>query len=181
MYDQHAIIKSYLDPPCINITDEQERKKFKKMKYKLKRVFGKRKPNDVTMSSDSGCTSTTAAVNNQNESMLYSRLSFCGVPICSFRNKSRQPVLKSILKKPNRKRWSTCTLQKKLAQLHFDSHISVYETYSRQEYDRSSDAEAVCTRLTPMIAQEIKQELNHFKLYEMPIHESSRMNTHFFI
>ncbi|CAO3666515.1 unnamed protein product [Rhizopus stolonifer] len=130
MYDQHLIIQSYLDPPCIITKKPKKRFHFTP------------------------------------------RLSFCGV---SFRKNNVQP--KSILKKPTR--WS---LQpKRKSRLRFDGFISVHSTWSGLEYDRSSDSEAVCNRLTPMIAQEIKQELNHFKLYEMPVNDASKENTHFFI
>ncbi|KAI8989252.1 hypothetical protein BDB01DRAFT_781129 [Pilobolus umbonatus] len=62
----------------------------------------------------------------------------------------------------------------------FDKIVSVRETFSKTDYDRGSDAEAVCNRLTSILAQKIKEELNNYKLYEMQVHESSRVNTHFF-
>ncbi|KAI8142580.1 hypothetical protein BJV82DRAFT_146122 [Fennellomyces sp. T-0311] len=62
----------------------------------------------------------------------------------------------------------------------FAKVVSVRETYSRQEYDRGSDPDAVCARLTPAMAYFIKEELNTYKLHEMQVHESSRGNTHFF-
>lgn len=63
----------------------------------------------------------------------------------------------------------------------FTKLVSVRETFSKTDYDRLSDPDAVCTRLTPMIAQQIKDELNYYKLHEMQVHEQSRENTHFFI
>lgn len=63
----------------------------------------------------------------------------------------------------------------------FNKCVNVHETWSKSEYDRSSDPDAVCTRLTANIAQQIKQELNHFKLHEMSVHDSSRIHTHFFL
>lgn len=63
----------------------------------------------------------------------------------------------------------------------FNKCVNVHETWSKGEYDRSSDPDAVCTRLTANIAQQIKQELNHFKLHEMSVHDSSRIHTHFFL
>jgi hypothetical protein len=57
----------------------------------------------------------------------------------------------------------------------------VKETFSKLDYDRASDTEAVCTRLTPAVAQQIKEELNAYKLHEMDVHELSRIHTHFFI
>ncbi|EHL02590.1 putative protein BNI4 [Glarea lozoyensis 74030] len=47
-----------------------------------------------------------------------------------------------------------------------------------QEYDRRGEI-ATCNRLTPMLAQQIKEELNTFKM-EMEVHESSKVYTHFF-
>lgn len=63
----------------------------------------------------------------------------------------------------------------------FHKMVSVRETFSKSEYDRASDPDAVCTRLTPVIAQQIKDELNTYKLHEMKVHESSRGHTHFFL
>ncbi|KAL9559887.1 hypothetical protein MBANPS3_000212 [Mucor bainieri] len=63
----------------------------------------------------------------------------------------------------------------------FSKLVSVRETYSKTDYDRGSDPDAVCTRLTPAMAQQIKEELNAYKLHEMQVHEYSRVHTHFFI
>jgi hypothetical protein len=63
----------------------------------------------------------------------------------------------------------------------FTKLVSVRETYSKAEYDRGSDPDAVCSRLTPAMAQHIKEELNAYKLHEMQVHEISRIHTHFFI
>lgn len=63
----------------------------------------------------------------------------------------------------------------------FSKLVSVRETYSKADYDRGSDPDAVCTRLTPAMAQQIKEELNAYKLHEMQVHEYSRVHTHFFI
>lgn len=60
----------------------------------------------------------------------------------------------------------------------FTSQIVVYDTYSPSEYDRRPEP-ATCNRLTPQLAQQIKQELNSYKS-SMPIHASSKDNTHFF-
>ncbi|KAI9310242.1 hypothetical protein BX666DRAFT_1829287, partial [Dichotomocladium elegans] len=57
----------------------------------------------------------------------------------------------------------------------FASIVSVRETFSRYEYDRAADPKAVCTRLTPAMAQYIKQELNMYKLHEMHVHQQSRV------
>jgi hypothetical protein len=45
----------------------------------------------------------------------------------------------------------------------FSPRIAFYETWPSQEYDRRGDI-ATCNRLTPMLAQQIKEELNTFKM-----------------
>lgn len=67
------------------------------------------------------------------------------------------------------------------SRVRFTTFVSMRETYSKAEYDRGSDPNAVCTRLTPAIAQGIKEELNAYKLHEMQVHEYSRVHTHFFL
>lgn len=63
----------------------------------------------------------------------------------------------------------------------FNKLVSVRETFSKADYDRGSDPDAVCTKLTPAMAQQIKEELNAYKLHEMQVHEYSRAHTHFFL
>lgn len=60
----------------------------------------------------------------------------------------------------------------------FSPRITFHDTWPSGEYDRRSDA-ATCNRLTPAIAQQIKEELNTFKM-EMDVHEESKIYTHFF-
>ncbi|ERF72523.1 hypothetical protein EPUS_02804 [Endocarpon pusillum Z07020] len=60
----------------------------------------------------------------------------------------------------------------------FSPRIQFYDTWPSMEYDRRGDI-ATCNRLTPMLAQQIKEELNTFKM-EMEVHESSKVYTHFF-
>ncbi|KAL2156031.1 hypothetical protein VTH82DRAFT_775 [Thermothelomyces myriococcoides] len=60
----------------------------------------------------------------------------------------------------------------------FSPRIVFFETWPSQEYDRRGDI-ATCNRLTPMLAQQIKEELNSFKM-EMEVHENSKIYTHFF-
>lgn len=45
----------------------------------------------------------------------------------------------------------------------FSPRIIFYDTWTKQEYDRRGDI-ATCNRLTPMLAQQIKEELNTFKM-----------------
>ena len=45
----------------------------------------------------------------------------------------------------------------------FSPRIAFYETWPSQEYDRRGEI-ATCNRLTPVLAQQIKEELNSFKM-----------------
>ncbi|KAJ1923699.1 hypothetical protein IWQ60_005725 [Tieghemiomyces parasiticus] len=60
--------------------------------------------------------------------------------------------------------------------LRFAETVLIYETFDPTLYDRRGDA---MMRLTPEIAFQIKSELNHFKMYELEVHEDSRQYTHF--
>lgn len=60
----------------------------------------------------------------------------------------------------------------------FSSRIILYDTYDNDEYDRHPDT-ATCNQLTPILAQQIKEELNSLKS-DMEIHMESRKFTHFF-
>lgn len=45
----------------------------------------------------------------------------------------------------------------------FSPRLIFYDTWPSQEYDRRGEI-ATCNRLTPMLAQQIKEELNSFKM-----------------
>lgn len=60
----------------------------------------------------------------------------------------------------------------------FSPRIQFHDAWSASDYDRRGDI-ATCNRLTPMLAQQIKEELNTFKM-EMEVHELSKPHTHFF-
>lgn len=45
----------------------------------------------------------------------------------------------------------------------FSPRIQFHDAWSSSEYDRRGDI-ATCNRLTPMLAQQIKEELNTFKM-----------------
>ncbi|EME85390.1 uncharacterized protein MYCFIDRAFT_88777 [Pseudocercospora fijiensis CIRAD86] len=60
----------------------------------------------------------------------------------------------------------------------FSPRIQFHDVWSSTEYDRRGEI-ATCNRLTPMLAQQIKEELNTFKM-EMEVHEMSKPHTHFF-
>ena len=77
----------------------------------------------------------------------------------------------------------------------FSPRIQFHDAWSASDYDRRGDI-ATCNRLTPMLAQQIKEELNTFKMVslafredhystdndeqEMEVHELSKPHTHFF-
>ncbi|ORY75146.1 hypothetical protein BCR37DRAFT_335284, partial [Protomyces lactucae-debilis] len=58
--------------------------------------------------------------------------------------------------------------------LQFSPRIAVHDTYHANEYDRRGDI-ATCNRLTPLLAQRIKEELNSFKMDEMAVAQDSRI------
>lgn len=60
----------------------------------------------------------------------------------------------------------------------FSSRIVIYDTWDSEDYDRRTEP-ATCNRLTPLLAQQIKEELNNFKM-NMDVHHESRIYTHFF-
>jgi hypothetical protein len=60
----------------------------------------------------------------------------------------------------------------------FSPRIQFHDAWSASDYDRRGEI-ATCNRLTPMLAQQIKEELNSFKM-EMEVHEMSKPHTHFF-
>ncbi|GAA5867803.1 hypothetical protein JCM8547_005243 [Rhodosporidiobolus lusitaniae] len=62
----------------------------------------------------------------------------------------------------------------------FAANLSVHTTWPATIYDRRAEP-ATCNRLTPALAQAIKEELNSFKMEEMDVHPSSRKLTHFFV
>ena len=58
--------------------------------------------------------------------------------------------------------------------LTFATNLSVYDTFSASVYDRRSEP-ATWSRLTPALAQRIKEELNSYKMEEMEVHAASRI------
>ncbi|KAJ6459540.1 hypothetical protein C8R45DRAFT_1056208 [Mycena sanguinolenta] len=74
-------------------------------------------------------------------------------------------------------RAATAPVRKHLA---FASNLSVYDTFSASMYDRRSEP-ATWSRLTPALAQRIKEELNSYKMEEMEVHAASRIHTQFFV
>ncbi|KAI1609384.1 hypothetical protein EDD36DRAFT_387538 [Exophiala viscosa] len=70
------------------------------------------------------------------------------------------------------------TPQVLMRNISFSPRLQFHDTWPSGEYDRRGEI-ATCNRLTPMLAQQIKEELNTFKM-EMEVHESSKVYTHFF-
>lgn len=64
--------------------------------------------------------------------------------------------------------------------LAFATNLSVYDTFPATVYDRRSEP-ATWSRLTPALAQRIKEELNSYKMEEMEVHAASRVHTQFFV
>ena len=62
----------------------------------------------------------------------------------------------------------------------FAPNLSVHTTWPAGVYDRKPEL-GTCNRLTPTLAQRIKEELNAFKMEEMEVHPSSRHWTQFFV
>ncbi|KAK7688076.1 hypothetical protein QCA50_008446 [Cerrena zonata] len=60
--------------------------------------------------------------------------------------------------------------------LAFATNLSVYDTFPATVYDRRSEP-ATWSRLTPQLAQRIKEELNSYKMEEMEVHASSRVHS----
>ncbi|KAJ1310727.1 hypothetical protein OPQ81_009248 [Rhizoctonia solani] len=90
---------------------------------------------------------------------------------------SSAPVLSSIGNTPSMaQRSATAPGRRRLT---FATNLSVYDTFAPSTYDRRSEP-ATCNRLTPALAQRIKEELNSYKMEEMEVHASSRIHTHFF-
>ena len=72
----------------------------------------------------------------------------------------------SIIKTP-----SAPGLGKKIS---FAQNLAIYDTFSASLYDRRSEP-STANRLTPALAQRIKEELNSFKMEEMEVHSASRI------
>ncbi|KAH8554544.1 hypothetical protein BGW37DRAFT_480122 [Umbelopsis sp. PMI_123] len=102
------------------------------------------------------------------------------------------PKLKGVLKKsggsePDLRRRSTFCRKRngslsysRSHHVQFSKSPSIHTTYSKCQYDRQTDQDAVCLNLTLDVAGAIKDELNNYKMTEMQVHEESRIYTHFF-
>lgn len=91
---------------------------------------------------------------------------------------SSAPVLSTITNPPPTMTHRSATAPSK--KLTFATNLSVYDTFSPATYDRRSEP-ATWSRLTPALAQRIKEELNSYKMEEMEVHASSRVQYGSFI
>ncbi|KAJ9110656.1 hypothetical protein QFC19_001485 [Naganishia cerealis] len=106
------------------------------------------------------------------------RLNF---PYANFALNSSAPVLTSTtLNFPNggKPQRSLTTLPVQKRNINWAPECAIYHTFHAEVYDRRSEP-ATCNRLTPQLAQQIKDELNGYKMEEMDVHPSSRIHTHF--
>ncbi|KAI0042210.1 hypothetical protein FA95DRAFT_1575882 [Auriscalpium vulgare] len=91
---------------------------------------------------------------------------------------SSAPVLSAVHGPPTlTHRAATAPAAKRLS---FASNLTVFDTFPAAVYDRRSEP-ATWSRLTPALAQRIKEELNSYKMEEMEVHASSRIHTQFFV
>ncbi|KAF8498995.1 hypothetical protein F5888DRAFT_1611865 [Russula emetica] len=91
---------------------------------------------------------------------------------------SSAPVLSTVLSSPPTLAHRSATTPVK--RLSFASNLSVYDTFPSSVYDRRSEP-ATWSRLTPALAQRIKEELNSFKMEEMEVHAASRIQYAFLL
>ncbi|CAJ0927766.1 5684_t:CDS:2 [Entrophospora sp. SA101] len=63
-------------------------------------------------------------------------------------------------------------LSSSFKKLSFSSKILFHDTWTPEDYDRRGD-QSTCNQLTPILAQQIKDELNEFKMGEMQVHEDT--------
>lgn len=91
---------------------------------------------------------------------------------------SSAPVLSKISSPPPTMTHRSATAPPK--KISFATNLSIYDTFSAATYDRRSEP-ATWSRLTPALAQRIKEELNSYKMEEMEVHAASRIHTQFFV
>ncbi|UZJ54681.1 hypothetical protein CBS101457_004001 [Exobasidium rhododendri] len=91
---------------------------------------------------------------------------------------SSMPALSIMHPSPTGKRSVTAPVSRKRL-IFADAHI-YHSTWPAHVYDRRGEL-ATCNRLTPLLAQRIKEELNTYKMEEMAVAPSSRIHTHFFV
>ncbi|KAH8551565.1 hypothetical protein BGW37DRAFT_494155 [Umbelopsis sp. PMI_123] len=63
--------------------------------------------------------------------------------------------------------------------LAWNEEVEVVPALPRSKYNRKPDADATYMNLTPNIKSAIRDELNHYKMNEMVVHEMSMSHTVF--
>ena len=111
--------------------------------------------------SDSAADSSDSNPSPQTERTIFSH-SNSSAPVLSAVFSSNPPTLAH--------RSATAPVKR----LTFASNLSVYDTFPSSVYDRRSEP-ATWSRLTPALAQRIKEELNSYKMEEMEVHAASRI------
>lgn len=93
-------------------------------------------------------------------------------------NTSSPKLLSSFISKMRKSPMGLPKVTPSRATVKFSLRIVLYDTYHHDEYDRHPEI-ATCNQLTPMLAQQIKEELNELKA-TMEVHEDSICYTQFF-
>lgn len=111
---------------------------------------------DTHAHGDSDSFSSHSPSSPNGKSGPYSNASFnTSAPILS--NFASQPMTQRAMTGPQVKR-----------RISFAHNLSVHTTWAGNIYDRRGEP-ATCNRLTPQLAQRIKEELNAFKMEEMEV------------
>ncbi|PPQ97657.1 hypothetical protein CVT26_002469 [Gymnopilus dilepis] len=126
----------------------------------------------ASLSSSSGSSSDNANNGNNRSSAIFQHPNFNSsapaLSLTSSGTSTHPPTLTH--------RSATAPVKK----LTFATNLSVYDTFPSSVYDRRSEP-ATWSRLTPALAQRIKEELNSYKMEEMEVHAASRIHTQFFV
>ncbi|KAG5636005.1 hypothetical protein H0H81_009432 [Sphagnurus paluster] len=125
---------------------------------------------DLSMTFESPATTPTNATHNQNPLAPHPPEK----PNAIFNHpnlNSSAPALSTMTNPPMLMHRAATTPGKRLA---FANNLSVYDTFPASVYDRRSEP-ATWSRLTPALAQRIKEELNSYKMEEMEVHAASRI------
>jgi len=115
----------------------------------------------LSFASDSGTNSSDSNPSPQTEKSIFSH------------SNSSAPVLSAVFS-PNPPTLAHRSATAPVKRLTFASNLSVYDTFPPSVYDRRSEP-ATWSRLTPALAQRIKEELNSYKMEEMEVHAASRI------
>jgi hypothetical protein len=81
--------------------------------------------------------------------------------------------------KGNQGRQSTQQEGRRRRSINFMDTIEIIPAHRKSDYNRESDKHATFRMLTPDLKSEIRDELNTYKLREMPVHVDSMRNTAF--